>query len=475
MKKLLRIMNRQNRRRGEKGSILILVLVIAALMAFMMTFSLQASMNDTQMVYRQLFYVQARAIAEGGLNVAKGDMLTQVAATNFLGGAFEDASDKYGGLNSRFNDPDKRIPANMTLTTDSWFDASVQSRSLWDFGSDTSLKLLPASMEDWLVIGDGPASPPRVYITRSVVGNGSLATGAVASYDSTLTSVAIAAENSTLPVAAVLSSSYHHQLSYPRLFDYLMLGQTLSDCSFCHLKFWGDVGQVDAANPFQLHSPYDRKSANRLTLNGSLHVNANFMRNHITSEAQANTAASNKNKNERMLATPGQNGQFIYSKNGGVLASQWATENPGNPDNPFRQIDALGTPLPSSWPSVKENLLGWFEPRSVAAAAAGASSLSAKHVLDNNLSYSGWKKHDGTTGSAIGSGSSVYNRAIDRVVTNSMVASSTNPNLLYDSGLHPCDDLDGDTIPNGFDADVDNDGIPESVRGSDDVTDRSTT
>jgi len=465
MKKLLRIMNRQNRRRGEKGSILILVLVIAALMAFMMTFSLRASMNDTQMVYRQLYYVQARAMAEGGLNVAKGDMLTQVAATNFLGGAFEEASDKYAGLNSRFNDPDKRIPSNMAMTNDEWMDPTVQARSLWDFAGDSTLKLLPSSVEDWMVIGDGPASPPRVYITRSVVGSGSLATGAVASYDSTLTAVAIAGENSTLPVPAVISSSYHHQLSYPRLFDYLMLGQTLSDCSFCHLKFWGDIGQVDAANPFQLHSPYDRTTANRLTLNGSLHVNSNFMRNNITSEA---TASGVSHKNERMLATPGQNGQYIYAKNGGTLATQWASENPGNTNNPFRQIESLATPLPSSWPSVKENLLDWFEPRSVAAAASGASSLAPQMVLDNNISYSGWKRHNGTTGSAIGSGSSVYNRAIDRVVTNSMLSSG---NLLYDSGLHPCDDLDGDTIPNGFDADIDNDGVPETKRGSETTSD----
>ncbi len=467
MKRLMRFFTRGYRPSREKGSIMILVLIISAIMSLIMTFSLRASMNDTHMVYRQLEYVQARGTAEGALNVAKGDVLCQIAATNFLGGAFENAEDKYASIHSKFNNPSKRIPSDMPITYDMWDDSSVQSRALWDFATDSNLKLLPTSMPDWLVGSAMPAGAPRVYITRSVIGGSSLATGAVASYDVTLSSVSTAGENSVLPVPAVMSASFHHQLSYPRLFDYLMLGHTLSDCSFCHLKLWGDVGQVDAANPFQLHSPYNRANAHRLTLNGSLHVNGNFMRNNIAAEA---TTDGVQNKNERMLATPGQNGQYIYAKNGGTLATTWAAENPGLPssNNPYRQIDTLATPLPSQWPSVKENVLNWFEPRSVSQAAAGQSEIKAKFNLDNNFVVPAtWKRADGVTnGAAIGAGTSPYNRAIDRVVTDSHMTASGGVLLGYDKGLHPCDDVDGDSIPNGFDADADGDGVPETPRAS---------
>ncbi len=468
MKRLKRMLARGFRPGREKGSIMILVLLISAIMSLVMTFSLRASMNDTHMVYRQLEYVQARGTAEGALNVAKGDVLCQIAATNFLGGAFQNAEDKYNSISTRFNNASKRIPSDMAITPGMWEDPAVISRAMWDFASDSNLKLLPAGTPDWLVGSAMPSGAPRVYVTRSSVGGSSLATGAVASYDITITAVSTAGADSILPVPAVLSLSFHHQLSYPRLFDYLMLGSNLSDCSMCHLKMWGDIGQVDASNPVQLHIPYNANRFNRLTLNGSLHTNGNFLRTTTSTES---TVDGVQHKSERMLATPGQNGQYIYAKNGGALASQYLAENPGTPaaNNPYRQIDTLATPLPTQWPSVKENLLNWFEPRSVAQTSSGESELRATYLLDNNFVRSSWIKADGTTvGSAIGSGSSPYNRAIDRVVTQSMLSSG---NLVYDTGLHPCDDVDGDSIPNAFDADADGDGIPETPRASENPSD----
>ena len=82
---------------------------------------------------------------------------------------------------------------------------------------------------------------------------------------------------------------------------------------------------------------------------------------------------------------------------------------------------------------MKENVLNWFEPRSVSQAAAGQSEIKAKYNLDNNFVVPAtWKKADGTTnGAAIGAGTSVYNRAIDRVVTDSHMTASGAVTLIF--------------------------------------------
>lgn len=462
--------------RTDRGSLFIMVMVFALVMSIVITFSIRAAQMDTQMSHRAFRVYQTMMVAEAGLERAKGDLLAQVAATNFLGNAFESIADKYSVINTRFNSSGSRVPTNATIDEAYWRQTATQNLAFWRFDTNTALNV--PTIDDWAVQGEGVIGVPIVYVTRAVLDtDGDTATGAAGSFDATLTAVVEGFAGQQLRVQAVSSRSYRHQLSFPRLFDYLILGNQLSDCSMCHLKIWGDVGQVRADDPFQLHIQFDSTRFNRMTMWGQLHLAGNFDR--VAFPGEGSVSGTNQ-RQERILNTPGRNGQFIYSRNGSTLATAWRNENPSAPasENPFRNVNTLTNPLPLTWPSVKDNLLDWFEPRVTASAQAGGSILRVP-PRDNNITATYRPVTQGTnipTQISIGAGASAYNRAIDRVATStpnlgtrtdSAIANNSGV-LNFDRGLHPADDLDDDSVPNGFDADLDGDGVPETPRASND-------
>lgn len=495
---------RSRLRRRQRGSALVMVMFFVLLISFVISFTLKSSQEDTQDTYRTFYKLQARYLAEGAINRAKGDVLAQIASTNFLGGgAFETVDVKYATVNQRFDNPANRIPAEMPADNINWKSSDIIGKSLWNFTDNTSLKI--PGTNNW---GPGTTGSPmgnvRVYVTRSFIDNdGNAATNAVGAYSITLTAAVQVGNEGIMPTEFVLSKSFQHQLSFPPLFNYLILGNRVSDCSICHLKFWGDMGQVDPTDPLEMHIGYNSVRFNRTSVYGSIYLNGQFLRN-ATSEGQPD----NK-KQERMLWTPGANGQFIYCSNGGTLFNQFNSDGSasGGYANPFRSIDSLARPLPTTWPSVKGNLLNWFEPRNL---AGGSGAYLTLKVRDNNIEKTGangttvFTPYNGiatpnTTNDAVlnANGSPVatnwwdaantgvvtqqigpqgtaaadppYWRAIDRVAVsgatgaNAVTKANANGELFYDRGLHPADDLDGDTIPNVFDADMDGDGVPETT------------
>lgn len=458
-----------NNYKRHKGSALVMVMLATAVISATIMYSVSGAKQDTHASYRAVEEVQARYMAEGAINRAKGDVLSQIAATNFLGGAFETVEEKYAMIDQRFDVANKRLPAGAT-TID--FDSdSIKSKSRWDFTTDTALDL--PGVNDWGVGTGAPLGEVRVYVSRSHIdGIGNVATNSVGSYSGTLTA-AVKVGNDVVNATSIVSRTYQHQLTFPRLFDFLMLGNQISDCSMCHLKIWGDIGQINPQDPFEMHIPYNSSRFNRLSMYGNMFLNGPFMRN--AQSADGATASFQ----ERMLMNGGTGDSFIYCLNGGTLATQWASSNGGG-SNPFRSIDTLSTPLPKVWPSVKANLVNWFEPRATASAAADGSEIRV-NPYDNNIQreFKSWNASNNNTFGSVWIGYSptdtavprnaglatIYNKAIDRVPV-STAQRSTAGVLTYNGGLHPADDLDGDSIPNIFDCDIDGDGTPEQPRQS---------
>lgn len=376
-------------KRTKKGSALIMVMVTMLVMGLVIMYALGAAREDTHMTFRQVRLVQARYLSEGAVERAKGDVLSQIAATNFLGGSFATIDELYDNIDNRFSVASKRIPANMTNDAfkKAEHSAAMVARAHWQFTASSSGAPADSTLDipgvnDWGTGTTGAAlGEVRAYIARSVIdSDGDSVNNTVGSYSTTVSGWAEAGKS--YPTASAMTSkSYFHALQFPRLFDYLLLGNSLSDCSMCHLKIRGAVGQINPADPMEMHLAYNATRFNRLILYGSLYTNGTFTR-----AAAGENPAGSPNRQENMLWTPGQNGQFIYSANGSALAATWSSENGGaTANNPFRSINSLADPLPSTWPSVKANLLQWFEPRAIAGVSSGASEIKNTYVLDNNI------------------------------------------------------------------------------------------
>ncbi|CAN5303626.1 hypothetical protein BH09SUM1_BH09SUM1_11070 [soil metagenome] len=548
MKKIFRF------KRTKSGSALILVLVSMLIMSLIILYALGSAREDTHATYRQVRMVQARYLAEGAVERAKGDILSQIAATNFLGGSFATVGQLYANINTRFSVASKRVPDSMTSSVfnSQSHTASMEARARWEFTGDAASGMAADSsldipgVNDWGIGTTGnPLGDVRCYITRSFIDNtGSAVLGTVGSYSSTLTGWAEAG-GAQPKAAAMVSKSYFHALKFPPLFEYLLLGNSISDCSMCHLKMRGSVGQINPEDPMEMHLAYNATRFNRLILEGSIYTNGNWTR-------RAAGESPDDNKQEKMLWTPGQNGMLIWSANGSQLAQQWSTENGGaTAGNPFRSISTLADPLPTTWPSVKNNIMQWFEPRATAGISTGASEIKNTFASDNNIGHInttnffeghpfqpfipdiamdgsvspsvpaapaeatwGTKYYPFTAASAYtgtaprilygvrdvngdgvaetdlnGDGVAAgpadialaaYYHAIDRapnlqfdnatLATRANVTNATPGALLFNRGLHPCDDFDNDTIPNAFDPDFDGDGILETLRAGTDPT-----
>lgn len=378
--------------RSKKGSVLIMVMLVMLLLSAVIVFSLTSAKDDTHSSFRQLFLLQARYMTEGATERAKGDVLCQIAATNFLGGNFNTVGSLYANIHDRFNVAAKRIPSNLAAADIDWTDTSIIARSRWDFSADDTLDI--PGVNDWGIGDDGDGAEPlgivRTYITRSIIDEaGDANNNTVGSYETTLTSWAQVGPDA-LPATVLTSKSFSHGLVFPRLFDFLYLGNALSDCSMCHLKIMGDIGQVNAADPFEMHIGFNSSRFNRLTLYGTIYTNGNFIR-------AAQGEAQGPNRQERMMYAPGQDNDYskpeggvkpqmlIFSKNAGELVTQFNSESNPYP-NPFRAVTTMATPLPTTWPSVKNNLLEWFEPRAVTSAAANSAKIEV-NVRDNNVGY----------------------------------------------------------------------------------------
>ena len=494
----------------RQGSALVFVLLFTLIVSIVISYTLQAARNDTQNAFRSINYVQARYLAEGALNRAKGDLLCQVSATSFLGGgAFETVEQKYANVDDRFDLPDQRIPDNMANNQIEWESDSIKDRARWDFqNASKSPELDLPGVADWSVGTEAENNPAigrvRVYLTRSYVDpNENEVTRSAGSWSGTLTAWAQVGAENNAQTTAIMSRTYQHQLTFPKLFDFLMLGERISDCSFCHLKLWGQVGQTNALDPFRFHIAFDATRFSYTRMWGNLILNGPFDRT-----ANSGGLSGTSTRQEQFLARPGTE-DFIYASNGAALATAHAADTGGA--NPFRDIRTLKTPLPKTWPSVKDNLIEWFEPRAIASGNANSAWVRSFR-FDNNLrtTFNPWVA--ATTFNpalAVSIGNSykasptaldiAAAQAIDRVGISVVPGGATNQtgtrdvlfltmndnnqmpgtgvggannntpsgsNNYFNRGLHPFDDLDNDTIPNGFDADLDGDGIPETPRGS---------
>jgi hypothetical protein len=376
----------------KQGSVMVGALVLMLIMAFIMVAALTASKQDTHQSSRTVFAVQARYLAEGALERAKIDYLGQIAATNFLNSSFNTVGELYSNIENRFNVGSKRIPGTMDSSSIDWRDSSFTTLAAWDFTSDPALDI--PGVDDWSFIpGEDPVGDARVYISRAAVDeDGDAANNLVGSYEVTLTGWG-GVGTDFLPVDSVTSKTYRHGLAYPRIFDFIYLGSSLSDCSMCHLKIMGDIGQVNALDPFEMHISFNSSRFNRLTLYGSLFTNGNFIR-----AARNEGTADARPKQELMMFSPGEPNQFartrrdgtkpdqlIYAKNGPALRSSWES-NPGGTANPYRDIKTLQPSLPQSWDPVKPYLLSWFEPRATTAGNSGNSRIELD-LWDNNIGY----------------------------------------------------------------------------------------
>jgi hypothetical protein len=451
--------------RSKRGTVMLMALGTMFIVGSMTMFSIQAATADSRTATRALQRVQAQALAEGALERAKGDILAQFAATNFLQDPFETIEDKYLTVNQRFNTGETRIPGDTDLNPVRFSDFEDKTPA-WDFTADPNLDL--SGMNDW---GVGPTGAPignvRVYVTRARLDDtGDPRRNALATYGLTVTAVATVGEGDFLEVTSSVSRNFEHQLTFPNLTNFLLLGNQLSDCSMCHLKMLGEVGQVRADDPFQFHISYEGTRFRYTRLWGSLHLNGKFIRR-ANSEGTSRIAQETQ---EQFLVNAGTE-NFVYASNSGQLAAIWRMQNPSADPltNPFRTVDSDPTPLPARWPSVKENLMNWFEPRAMAKAATGDSEIRVE-PRDNNIrqmTFTRWT----TTGTITVGSNDPYGQAIDRTPlatsgTGQVDTAANRNRLIYDRGLHPADDLDNDGIPNGVDADIDNDGLPESKRGS---------
>ncbi|MDX1971818.1 MAG: hypothetical protein SFY68_04725 [Candidatus Sumerlaeia bacterium] len=401
------------------------------------------------------------------MNIAKGDILAQVAATNFLAQNFNTIAARYANVTDRFDVEDRRLPED-TAEID-FKDDNIRELAFWDFVEKKTAEqdTFQIGSNDWGAEGFNPVGDVRVYFSQSQVNNlNNFDERSVGDYTFSITAVANVGS-----VQRVVTNTYQHRLGAPTLFNFLMLGSSISDCSICHIQLHGDIGQVHPEDVFQPEWDFNNwNGGNGVSrIYGSLYTNGPLLREHI----------QGSDKFERHLVDPGKKGTYngwivdkemrIWSKNGGQLATAWGNENPnlGLDDNPYRAIDPTFSPLPSTWPSVKDNMLGWFEPRALSKKASGDAELRVE-PRDNTLAanFTPW---GGGTVRRIGAVSSnLYEQAIDRVFSKTTA-------LSYNTvGLHPWDDLDGDLIPNGFDADIDtglettSNPYPESERGSTD-------
>ncbi len=456
------------------------VVILALIMSFTIIFSLRQAQIDTQFAYRKFNNVQAQFLAEGAMNIAKGDILSQVAATNFLSQNFNNMAARYNNLTNRFDLDDRRLPAD---TEDFDFkDPSIRNLAFWDFTNQTTAEGNPLIIgsNDWGAEGFDRVGDVRVYISQSSINSvQNTAQRSIGDYTFSITAVANVGR-----VQKVITNTYQHRLGAPTLFNFLMLGSNLSDCSICHIKLWGDVGQVDVEDTLQTEFDFNQWNGGkgRTSIYGSIFVNGDVERKSF----QGNDPF------ERHLFDAGKKGEYdgwdvpermqIWSRNGGGLANAWKTDNPtkDSAENPYKAIDPNFSPLPDSWPSAKDNMLNWFEPRAVSKAAADDAELRVE-PRDNNLAAT-YISYNGARTTQVGVNSTnLEEQAIDRVIdptlampTNYREDTSTS---LYFYGLHPYDDFDGDGIPNALDADIDTNletgvaAYPESTRGSDDPND----
>lgn len=459
----------------KKGSVLVATILAMMVMSIIILFSLRAATQDTSSAYRRIHTLQARYLAEGALARAKGDVITQIASTNFLSNTATTVQQRYDNVTSRFDVNGRRIPANNASNSINWKSSATTSLAFWDFKSGSTAEgndLRLTATDDWKVPGQDDIGDVRAYVTQSsVTGTQNVIQGFAGNYNISISAVAQVGN-----AQSIITSSFQHRLGRPQLFNFLMLGASISDCSICHVKLWGDIGQVNPEDPIQTEFDYNQWNGQRTSIYGSIYANGDVYRNSF----------SGSDKFEKHLYDPGREGTYdgwdidkrmrIFSRNGEALRNDWRDENPSASEerNPFVAIDPNTSPLPDQWPSVKENMMAWFEPRATAKAIDGTSELRVD-PRDNNLEISYTDTNDGTVkeiGSGVTSSEEYYKYAIDRVFPRDVAFTASGANR--DTGLHPFDDLDGDTIPNAFDANIDDaddtatDSYPETKRGSDD-------
>lgn len=468
--------SRQSESKKKKGSVLVATLLAMLVMSFIILFSLRAANQDTYAAYRRIQALQARYMAEGALARAKGDVITQIASTNFLSDTTTSVQDRYQNVTARFDVNGRRIPATTPNNSLNWKSPATTSLAFWDFKSGQSVEgkdLNITANDDWRVPGQNQLGEVRAYITQSsVTGTQNVIQGFAGNYNISISAVAEVGN-----AQSIITSSFQHRLGRPQLFNFLMLGASISDCSICHVKLWGDIGQVNPEDPIQTEFDYNQWSGGlRTSIYGSIYTNGDVYRDSF----------SGSDPFEDHLWRAGRDGTFdgwdinkrmrIFSRNGEALRNEWRNDNgtASENENPYVAIDPNTSPLPDQWPSVKENLMAWFEPRATAKAIDGTSELRVD-PRDNNLQYTYRDTVNGTT-KEIGGGATnaqeYYKYAIDRVFPRNTAFTSGGANR--DTGLHPFDDLDGDTIPNAFDANIDDhidtaiDSYPETKRGSND-------
>lgn len=468
-------------KKSKKASVLLTVILMSLILSFTIIFSLRQAQIDTVRAYRNYYNVQAQHIAEGALNIAKGDIISQVAATNFLSQNFNSMAARYNNMTSRFALDDRRLPANLDNDEINFKTDEVKDLAFWDFQTRRTIEDngLMIGSNDWGAGDLAPVGEVRVYVSQSSVNAvQNAAQRSIGDYTFSLTAVANVGN-----IQKVITNTYQHRLGAPSLFNFLMLGANISDCSICHIKLWGDIGQVDPEDTFQPEYDFNQWSGGKRTsVYGSIYVNGKVERKAITGTDPF----------EKHLWDPGKSGTYsgwevenrmqVWSANGGGLASAWKSENPSALDeiNPYKAIDPNNSPLPSTWPSVKENLLDWFEPRATSKAETDDAELRVD-PRDNTLAGT-YVSYNGSYTTPVGKVTTdPYTQAIDRVMDRAKnmpktYAGETSTTNHY-MGLHPFDDFDKDGIPNGLDADIDtglettSNAYPESKRGSDNPSD----
>ncbi|MEQ8820107.1 MAG: hypothetical protein RLY93_07655 [Sumerlaeia bacterium] len=440
----------------KRGSTLLVAMGISVILSIVIIASLLGLRNDTHQVHRNLRRLQAHYLAEGALERAKSDVLCQLTSVNFNQSSFSTLEDNYEYVADILGA--ERIDGTKAESDIDWDSEDVR----WDWMNDSSLDL--PGITDWDT--DDPSLQPlngnvRTYVTQSTIthsaidGSFGVDQGLEQEIGYSITMTAVAGTDDD-PDQAVVSMTMRHGLQSTNIFNFLLLGYQLSDCSICHLHMYGDLGQVRADDRFEVEFSWDNGiGGGQSYQDGNLYLNGNFDRVSLN-------GATHKKYQEGMLKNPGQD-NFVYSANAAALKNQWESDKgPFASSNPFKDIESNRDDLPQLWPSVKKNLLDWFEPRAMAMAASGESLLEVK-PRDNNLAItykpdpanpSTWITYGDAAGDPVG-------RSIDRIYDR-------NKAIPLNSGLHPNDDLDGDGVPNALDADIDGDGMPESDHEEDD-------
>jgi len=466
----------RNTLKFNKSSVLIGVILATLIISFTIGFSLMMLQQDTRNRYRRMKFLQGRYLSEGALNIAKGDVMSQFASVNILADQSIAIEDHYDIVINRFTGNDRRIPATTAKGDIDWRDSSIQNLAFWDFVEEKTVDNddIDLGNDAWNVPGQDGFGDTRVYITQAATDGSSLIRRAQGSYTLTLTAVSDVAG-----VENIVSSTFQHNLGTPSLFNFLLLGSSISDCSICHVRLWGDIGQVNPEDPIQTEFDYNQWNGGRkkTQIYGSVYTNGDVYRDSF----QGNDPF------EKHLHDEGQSGVYdgwevkdrmrIHARNGSELQEEYRNDNPSVAEeaNPYRDIDPNTSNLPASWPSVKENLMNWFEPKAILKETDGVSELSVE-PRDNNLRNVTYVRDDAST-VQIGNSSNYQEYAIDRVFPRDVPFKASGTNSNRDTGLHPFDDLDGDTIPNILDANIDDPvdtdptSYPESKRGSTDPAD----